>query len=295
MIYLFNPGHNGDVLFSSEMAKILINSNKDMKFSIVPACSSFLFKDCINNNVSIEEHPRIWNHTSVNIHKNSNNHIENMHDTKWTIHNNDLYINTWLLLTSGNTNCISLNNRVQYIINQLKEIEINTSIHLNFNCESYKELIPNLPDIKLEHIISKLKKYNKRIIFFYNQTGYDTYFSLELTEKFILNLINLYSHDSIILLSKPTTIKHECILDVESEFNSIPVINGENLVLNAKIANLSDIVYFRFNGGSLFVLNNENIKNSNKVKYYFIGHNEDHKVIVEDYGLNCELIKIENI
>jgi hypothetical protein len=212
-----------------------------------------------------------------------------MHDTKWTIHNNDLYINTWLLLVSDNTTCISLNNRVQYIINQLKEIELNSNIHLNFICETYKDLIPILPTINLDSVTSKIKTYNKKIIFFYNQIGHDSYFSLELTEKFILKLIDLYSNDSIILLSKPTTIKHDCILNVETEFNSIPSISGENLVLNAKIANLSDIVYFRFNGGSLFVLNTENINNSNKVKYYFIGHKENHKIIVEEYGLNCEL------
>lgn len=61
VVYLHNNAHNGDVLFSSEIVKVLIRSNPTIQFKIVPCCSSILFHDIVSDNVSIHEHPVKWN------------------------------------------------------------------------------------------------------------------------------------------------------------------------------------------------------------------------------------------
>ena len=61
VVYLHNNAHNGDVLFSSEIVKVLIRSNQTKQFKIDPCCSSILFHDIVSDNVSIHEHPVKWN------------------------------------------------------------------------------------------------------------------------------------------------------------------------------------------------------------------------------------------
>jgi hypothetical protein len=288
-IYLHNPSHNGDHLFTLEMLKILIRDNLDKNFVIVPACSMYLFNDLLSDHVRIEKHPVIWDE-SKNIFLD-NNLISNSHDILWSTHDGNIYINMWKLLIHNNPNCISLANRVLFIKNTLDKIYEKTNIRIKFNCEDYKELIPILPTIDIDNIKDKLNQYNKKVVFFYNQdskSGCETFYIKNFNEETIKKLLHIYGEDYIILLSKPCNIKNKRLINVEDEFNVKPSVDGKNLIINANIANLCDEVYFKANGGSLFLLNQIHINNSKqKLKYHYLGANNYYDIIINEYELRC--------
>jgi hypothetical protein len=292
-IFLHNPSHNGDQFVTLDIVKCFINCNLDKEFVIIPACSSYLFNELLSDRVIIEEHPVIWDNDK-NIF-NGKNFISENHNTLWNYHNGDIYINIWKLLVQDNYNCISLVNRIPFINNILEEINNQTGIKIIFNCDNYKLLIPLLPHVDIDFIHEKLKSYNKKIIFFYNQNsfcGIESFYPNDINEKIIQKLINDYGEEHMIILSKPcNTIIHKNIINVETEFGNLPSLDAKNLIVNANIANLCDEVYFKNNGGSLFILNQMNISNKN-VKYNFIGANDFYNVFKNEYELNCELITI---
>lgn len=288
-IILHNPSHNGDQLHTLGIVKFFINSNLDKEFIIIPACTSYLFNELLNHRVALEEHPVIWNNDK-NIFNNKNFISEN-HNTLWNFHHGNVYINIWKLLVKDNYNCISLVDRPRFIKNMLNEIKNQTGINIHFNCDNYKELIPILPYIDIDFIREKIASYNKKIIFFYNQNsfcGLESSYPNDINEKTIQKLINDYGEDHMIILSKPCNIIHKNLINVETEFGNLPSLDGKNLIINANIANLCDEVYFKTNGGSLFILNQMNIANKN-VKYNFIGDSCWQNIYYNEYELNCAL------
>jgi hypothetical protein len=292
-IILHNPSHNGDQLHTLGIVKNLINDNLDKEFIIVPACTTYLFNELLSEKVIIQEHPVIWHHNNNNIFNNKNFISEN-HNTLWNFHDGNIYINLWKLFTQDNYNCISLTSRPTFIKNMLNQINNQTGIKINFNCDNYKELIPILPYVDVEYIREKITSYNKKILFFYNQNsfcGIENVYPPDINEKTIQKLINNYGEDYMIILSKPCNITHKNLINVETEFGNLPSFDGKNLIINANIANLCDEVYFKTNGGSLFILNQMNIANKN-VKYNFIGNNSWQNIYYNEYELNCTLIPI---
>jgi len=292
-IILHNPSHNGDQLHTLGIVKQLINDNLDKHFIIIPACAMYLFNDLLSDKVIVEQHPRPW-HTNKNI-VNEINFISEIHDILWNYHCGNIYINMWKLLTQNNYNWISLVHREKFVYSMLKEIYNQTGINIIFNCSNYKELIPVLPYINIDLIREKIKRYNQKIIFFYNEnscSGFENEYPNNINEKVIQDLIDKYGDDYIILLSKPCNLFHKSLKNVESEFGIVPVIDAKNLILNANIANLCDQVYFKNNGGSFFILNKMNIENINNVKYFFIDAGNFYNSIKYDYGLNIELYTI---
>lgn len=290
-IILHNPSHNGDQLFTLGIVKQLISDNTDKHFIIVPACSMYLFNELLSDNVTLDNHPVIWNNTT-NIVMNQNFISEN-YNILWNYHEGNIYINLWKLLICENYNCISLVNRPLFIKNMLEEINNKTAIKINFNCDNYKELIPLLPYININKISEKIKSYNKKIIFFYNQNSYsglESSYPENINEIIIKKLIDNYGEDHLIILSKPCNINIKNLINIETEFGIVPNVDGKNLIICANIANMCNHVYFKNNGGSLFILNQKNIKNSNNVKYYLIGSNDYYNTIHNEYGLNVESI-----
>jgi len=285
-IVLYNHSHNGDQLNTLGIVKKIINDNIENHFIIIASCSMFLYNDLISDRVTIEEHPFIWN-IDKQIRNNSN-FITHHHDTLWFLHEENLYINLWKILITDNHICISLLDRPLFIKRTLEEINNQTGIKINFNCNDYKELIPLLPFIDIDHIHNKIISYKKKVVFFYNQkscSGVDDEYPSNIDEIVIDKLIKEYN-DYIIILSKPCNINHPNIVNVETEFGNLPVLNGKNLIINAQISNLCNEVYFKSNGGSLFILNQENIRNKN-TKYHFIRNNNWKNVYNHEYGLEC--------
>ena len=247
-IILHNQSHNGDQYVSLAIVKHLINDNLDKEFIIIPACSTYLFDELLSDRVIFEEHPVLW-HNNENI-CNAKNFISENRTTLWNYHNGDIYINIWKLLCQDNYICISLVNRIPFINNILEQINNQTGIKIIFNCDNYKQLIPSLPLVDIDFIREKLKSYNKKIIFFYNQNsfcGLECLYSNDINEKTILKLINDYGESHMIILSKPCNIIHKNLINVETEFGNLPSLDAKNLIVNANIANLCDKVYFKSN------------------------------------------------
>jgi hypothetical protein len=314
-IYLHNPSHNGDQILTLGIVRKIIEQNADKKFVIVPACSMYLFSELLNDNVNLQINPTIWDENK-NIHLDNNNTISTKYHVLWTTEGSNIYINTWLLLCKENYHCIGLINRDNYIKKILADIKKTTGVDIYFNCDNYKELIPILPNINmenfskiskfvdsnnpeqvisLENIKTKLYSYKKKLIFFYNQNsfcGVETEYPKNINESVLTNLIQTYGSEYIILLTKQcSNITHPNVLFIENEFNNYPRLDGLNLVINAYIADLCDKIYFKNNGGSLFILNQMNMRNSINKQYVFIGSNYDYNIINE-YGLKCELREV---
>jgi hypothetical protein len=176
----------------------------------------------------------------------------------------------------------------------LKYIHSQTGIEIKFNNDNYKELIPILPYVNIDSIRERIKSYNKKVIFFYNQNsfcGIETSYPENINETVIQKLIDIYGEEHIIILSKPCNIIHKNLINVEAEFGNLPSLDGKNLIINANIANLCNEVYFKTNGGSLFILNQTNIANKN-VKYNFIGDTCWQNIYYNEYELNSSLVQI---
>ena len=291
-IILHSPGHNGDIVLVLGIVKKLLNDNLDKEFIISPACSDYLFNELLSDRVIFKEHPVPWN-IDKNIH-NKTNLISKNFSILWNYHNGNIYINLWKVLVDYNYNCISLLNRPLFIINLLQQIYIKTGIKLFFHCINYKELIPIFPYINIMYITEKIKSYNKKLIFFYNQSSYsgcDNSYPSNINEILIEKLLAEHGEDHKIILSKPCNIIHKNLVNVETEFGNFPSHDGKNLIINANIANLCDIVFLKNNGGSFFLLNQINIANKN-VKYYFIGDSDYFNIIKNEYELECTLFSI---
>jgi len=292
IIYLHNPGHNGDILHTLEMTRILINSNPMYKFELVPACSSFLYNDLLCENVTVKQHPVIWDINMKNLITIKDHIISKLHNICWIHREGDIYINLWKLLTDCNNNCISVINRNEYIKKTLSEIKKQSNIIINFNLKDYTDLIPELPAVDVEPIITILKSYNKKIVLFYNLTS-KSGFEFNIANNEIIDYLNKIYNETeyMLLLVKPeNNKKYNNILNLEKDFNINVTIDGKNLIKYASIANRCDHVYFKITGGSQFILNKTNINNSQNVNYNFIGTQEFYNVITSEYKLKCNYI-----
>jgi hypothetical protein len=287
-IFLHNPSHNGDILHTLGIVKMFIESNPEYEIVLVPACSSFLYSNLINNRITLQQHPRVWTTQMNNIKIEHNSIIPQLHDITCTVYNGDIYINLWKVLTENNTNCISLENRLEYCKNLISKINNQLGINLNFNCYSYIELIPQLPKIDVTEVLTKLRSYNKKIVLFYNLNSFSGFeYNKKTNDEIIDCLLKKYNQEEhLLVLVKPNN-KYNELLNLERDFNIVPSADGKNLVDTAYIANECNHVYFKTNGGSLFILNKLNIINYNNVKYHFIGDNTFFKVIRDEYNLNC--------
>lgn len=283
IVYLHNNAHNGDVFFSSEVVKVFVRSNPSVRFKIVPCCSSILFRDVVSDNVSICEHPILWsvNHTSLHstMIENDIKPICNLTNTLLSYEVIDnigrLYINTWKLLTL-HSNSIDLRCKPSQISQMLQDINNKYRIKLDFNCNDYRELIPRLPNITIDttRIFTKSLDGN---IFFYNLDGYsglDTHrYSSSFNNNVINHLLVTNPNKRVIVVNK-TDISHPNLVTLATDLGIEKTICGRNLVYYAKISRLCDSVYFKLNGGSLYVLNKENIEDTS-TQYYLLNDVDD--------------------
>ena len=286
-IFLHNSSHNGDILHTLEFVRIIINSNPSYNFELVPACSYFLYNDMLDDRITLRPHKVIWDVDNKNKF-NGEDVISNNYNVLWNNDNDGLYINVWRLLVEKNHNCISLKNRVEYIVQTLADIYAKTNIQLHFNCSDYKLLIPTLPFVDVSNYIKTLKSYNKEIILFYNlnsQCGIESTYPKNYNNLVLQELINLYPN-SLIVTVKPNCVDVANVISLETDLGIKPTVDGRNLVETAHIANECNHVYFKINGGSLFILNKNNILNSTLVKYHLLADSSWHDVIADDYGLN---------
>lgn len=283
--FLHNPGHNGDILHSLGIVSIIIKSNPNYKIVLVPACSSFLYTDLLNERVTIEEHPVVWNTQMKNSKLDPTNIISQLHHIVYAKYNDDIYINIWKLLTDENKCCISLTNRGEYCKRVFYNMNVQLGVNLEFHYNSL-DIIPQLPRTDVNGIMSRLKSYNKQIVLFYNLNSFSGFeYTKQTNDEIIDELITKYNSEDYLLLLVKQNDKYKELLTLERDFNITPCANGKNLIDIAYIANECNDVYFKINGGSLFILNKMNIYRSNIVNYHLKADKEWQNVVQTEYGM----------
>jgi len=287
-IYLHNPAHNGDVLFGSKMLELIVKHNPSYEFVISPSCSSILFEHLVCDRVSLQVNPYQWEFDK-NIVPDENDYLYKQHDVLWSIDDKgDLYINMWQMLVKPYNTCMNLVGRCEFVQEVFKDIESNTGIHLEFNTNDHKELIPEIPQLDVSffhhHIVRPV--FNKRI-FFFNLMGQSTQETLppSFNNDYIKRLLN-DNPDSVIIVPDTCTLRHARLISLVDDFGIQKEISGKSLVMYANICNMCDEVHFKNNGGSLFTMNTVNINNK-KVQYYYLnGHDDFYNIMKNCYELN---------
>ena len=108
----------------------------------------------------------------------------------------------------------------------------------------------------------------------------------------LFKLLSEIDDDTVLLLAKKTDIQSNKIIYVESDLNNPLSNDGENLLVNEKISRLCDKIYFKINGGSLFILNSININNDQKI--YLINSENWYNVLKNSYyfwlNLVCQIL-----
>lgn len=289
MIFLHNPAHNGDVLASSQLVKLLIRDNPHIEFKIVPSCASILFEEFVKNtpNSELLKHPSPWVFTTNNINKND--YIHKLADTLLHVDEaGNLYVNMWRFMLSSSDVCIDIQNVIPTMNRLVQYINERYNLGIKFVSHAIDDLVPTIPQYDVSFMTSKIDrtKYRK-ILFFYNLNGCS---GQELSAGF--NSLFIYktlsnNPDCLLILVNECEITHPNLLllsEIPKEHS------GRSLVLYANICNLCDEVYFKDNGGSLFLLNTVNISNT-QTKYFFIGSpTGTYSAIVSGYKLPCGLI-----
>jgi len=299
-IYLYNSAHNGDIFFTSEIAKTIIKSNPDKEFKLVPSCCSILFEDFVkkNSNVELMIHPSIWDLSeSLNNYNNNEKNVFCLFNETSYFCNNDLYLNLWRILIDDNIS-FDIRNRIEYINNLFNNINNLHNISLKFDIKNYEELIPEIPilNINLFDDYIKEKKYDKKIFFynFYGYSGQEKNVPKDFNDKFINKLL-IENSNSLIIIPDSSNIKHINLISLKDDLYIDKDVCGKNLLLYANICNNCNDVYFKNNGGSLFILNKKNYNNNN-IQFYFISDCNSfydyNETIKKCYKLNCIFIEL---
>jgi hypothetical protein len=289
MIFLHNPAHNGDVLASSQLVKLLIIDNPHLEFKIVPSCASILFEDFVKNtpNSELLKHPSPWVFTTNNV--NENDYIHKLANTLLHLDGNgNLYLNTWKFMLSSSNVCIDIQNVIPTMNSFVKHINEAYKIGIKFGSHTMDELVPTMPqyDVSFMNTLIDRKKYDK-IMFFYNLNGCSGQELAKGFNHFFINKLLNENPNCLLIIVDKCEIEHPNLLTL----SHIPKEHsGKSLVLYANICNLCDEVYFKDNGGSLFLLNEVNISNK-RVNYFFVGSPiGTYGAIVNGYKLKCNLI-----
>jgi len=293
-IIIHNPSHSGDILHTLEMVRILINSNPTCKFKLAPASCSCMYNDLICENVEIIKHNCVWDSKKQKNVLIKTDTITKLHNVLIHYENKILYINVWKMLVQNNHTCINLLGRTSFIKNTIHEMNLKFNLNIQFNCDNDKQLIPILPNINIDKIVNYLKSLNKKLIFFYNlnsTSGIENEYAVNINDKVIKKLLSEIDDDTILLVAKKTDIQSDKIIYVDCDLNNPLSNDGENLLVNEKISRLCDKIYFKINGGSLFILNKNNI-NIDKQFYLINSSNSKdwYNIIKKSYHLKNLII-----
>ena len=257
-IILFNTFHNGDIFFTKEFIRAIVNNNPEHNFSI--ACRQFysLFSDI--KDLEISERPTDFD---------ANIKSEDIDLTKeYYIKDNILYIFSVPVINVGTREQPSMRWECNVTLECFNKYFTNVITNINSNLEEVKpKLIFNslnktdfLPSIfnnikfgDLPIIVQSSLK--NQCIFYYNLKPLSTSTHID-DDKLIEALAIKYSEYTIIV-TKNTTIKLKniiCLYDLDIEITK-ETIDGKNLLFYAYIASFCPIIILKDTGGALCVFN----------------------------------------
>ena len=300
-IYIHNPAHNGDVLFSSKIVDIIVKSNPDQYFKLYPSCSSILFEHLVSDKVEIVDYPKKWvydHNEDVQELNDIQKYILEQENTLYSVHEGNLFINMWQLMIYGNNDCFNISNRVEFVKQMFETIKQATEFSLHFHANHYKELVPEIPQLDISGLIQKINAiivsrqlvYKKKVMFFnfIGQSGSEVFHS-SFNDDFIKTLLKDRPND-LIVIPDHCEIKHPRLISLMDDCNVQKEHSGRSIVIYANLCNLCDDVYFKNNGGSLFQLNKVNVANR-RTNYIYLnvltnGREVFYRAFKDMYGLN---------
>lgn len=285
-VVLYEFGHNGDLFHAMPFIEILVSQNSHLFFSF------YISNTLEDVNVTLDFHYLLddilkkYDNTTIqqyDIRKNDKHIYNNSHHAQTFLIGDCIYINLFSVLlpslqgwdrnlTHGEP-VWNLGNRVKWLSYYKEYFYSITNINISLNATSTLDMIPLIPQLNIyEHktILNNLKY--KKNIFFYNQYG--GWDGGSVKEDNIIFEYILKHYDNVnIITSKKSYIENDNIYCVESLFANTVTACGKNLLINAEIANLCDIIFFRLNGGSEFILSKNYLDNTN-TEYIYIGNKQ---------------------
>lgn len=286
-VILFNEFHFGDIFFSVEIVKNIVNCNPHLKISVMNRENAYYLYSDIENIESYIPHTEIYYNG------------EGQRDIGWKIIDNILLINLWsrggkIRAHWGDTG--QQQNRIIQIIDQINSVCPN--INFKYNPLTKSKLIPKLKLSKIPDSIQKKLNNNKYRIFYYNVTPRSGQYGRGKLNhnNNITKLCNEFKEYSIII-PKSTELTYSNLICLDNE-GIIEKQDAENIVQYSQIARSCQYVIL-YNSGACFpslVDNNNNmyiVRFDSNVSFSDIMHNrKSGEELSKEVILDKELIRI---
>lgn len=278
-VILFNEAHLGDIFFSVEIIKNIVNCNPHLKISVMNKYNAYYLYSNINNIESFLT-PTCYEKSKV----------------AWEMRNDIILINMWCVGGEIKSNSIipsSQQNRIIKIIDQINSKYKN--INFKYNSLTKSELIPKLKLSTIPDSVQKKLNNNEKRIFYYNvRPRSGQYHNRNLDhDNNIIKLCNEYKEYSIII-PKSTILTYPNLICLDNE-GIIEKPDAENVVQYAQIArSCQHIILYDCGACFLSLVDNNNhlyiVKFESKVSFSDIMHqrklgNKLSKLVILDKNL----------
>lgn len=284
-IIFFNTFHNGDLFFTKEYIRSIVNNNPEHKFFVI--CRQFysIYSDI--ENLEVLERPN-----------DIDGHIKSADidlTKKYYIKDDALYINAMTAINNGTAEKPSIkytcfiakecmNQWFTDIINGANTLAVEPK--LIFKNLSKEEFIPTiLTRLKFNDLHSRIKSsLAGPCVFYYNihASGAQTSFGDD--DKNIESIASKYPSYTVIV-PKETKIKMKNVLSLY-DLNIRETPDGKNLLINAYVASFCSIIVTKETGGALVVFNKDMMKSNTDQYIILLFSEEGNTMFKKEYGIS---------